>query len=449
MAHVYKIKYGHPAAGWSYIDLTDYYHGIVDYVPGTPVEGADDITESGVFRIANISISSMISAIEAIEDVFHQAKEYDDDPIGVFEVWLTLQVSGGDGSTWESQIFEGRVELPADTLGANWSNNFVEATIIWRRTAWWRCSYAIYTTNANQTIANVNAPHVFNNNDQVGANPNIHTNSMDIAVPLMGGDMRAPAMFRFNFTGGSAIDKVLILHNAKANPGNFPATFAYHFEGETGSGDTGDGTRSNSLYHTYVIPAGTSGSNIQWSTNPAAYGFWIRCLISAKFSGTVKVRPYLLINGVFYYGPTSIVSSGGSAFELSDLGMLKCPSIDPDMGGYNLFNSISYGINVVCAAGINFSLDYVEFPPVDSFAAITLDSGLNSGEYLYVNSLTGQAFGMYSNGLIKTMATMVGGIYLEPNMTQRLYFKFSSAKVDDLAIECYPTITCWQMRKTL
>jgi hypothetical protein len=456
MSHTFKLKYGSPAS-WSTIDLTDYGHGRVNYTPGTAAEGADDLTESAVWRIGGTSKTDLVAKIQAIENVFRRAAEYDRSKIGQDQVYLTAQLDGTI-EIWESPIYEGRVELPADALGLYWKNLVMPVTLIWRRAPWWEQYIAsdniagyIPIRNSNYTGV-INHVKISNNNDGSGSafNQNINTATVT-AVP---GDLPFVARVQFGlpFDTTAGIDKVVICQNAKAPNLAGHATF----EGETGVFDTTDATRSAGAYHSYTIAAGATGTLMEWthaSLRTIYDGTWLRCFLSAKVNGTVKITPYMLINGVKYFGTASVVTAAGANFGLYDLGLLNFPPIDTRIAAYTGYSSVYYGIWIVSAAGATVGVDYADFVPTDSCIIAKLDSPASATWVVEINSYYNLVVAVIGSSDISCMGAAQGRLTLTPGVTNYLYFKWTCSGIDNQTLFSsflpFVTLSGWARKRTL
>ncbi len=445
MAHALKIKYGSPAS-WAYIDLTDSNHGIVDYVPGTPGEGADEIVESGRFRVAGSSVADLITKIGEIEQVFYKAGQFGADGIGAWQVWVTIQPSEVS-ETWESQVFEGRLELTEDVLGVDWANRATEVVLIWRRCGWWERYAGCGPTNDNVFES---IPIVFNSNDGTGSYPLIHENWVDIPAAGVGCDLPAPATITLGPT--TAIDTVEMFLNAKTAP-----EAMYMAEGETGTGDTTDANRSKGKYKIYTTPAGgTTGVDVRLPAPTLGVilnGAWLRFSLSAKFSGTVYARPFIEIGGKKYYGSKSILTGAGADFYAYDLGMVRFPH----SGRFNSysafadgFNAPFVGINFIAASAVAVSVDYFLYIPIDGYAKAVLDT--TAAAYIIIDTRAGMALAnanLGSENKISSIGTLWGGIWLEPNTLQRISFKLTAGGLDVMATKASLQMSAWLRKRTL
>jgi hypothetical protein len=395
-------------------------------------------------------VADLEAKIGAIENVLRMAKAYDLDNIGAYQVRLTCQLSG-DAQTWESPIYEGRLELPSSTLGVDWANMLIDVTLIWRRAAWWEQVVDIPVANDNHaaTTAGLN---IYPWNDKTGVSPNKKENYLDIVAGDVQGDLPAPVIIELVQAAGGANspNDVAIYHNALAIPSTFPC----ELEGETGSGDTVDATRSGGKYHSYAIPAGTTGQDFgkDITATPILTGAWLRYLISAKFNGTITARPYISINSQKYYGPTSVlINSGGAYFNIYDLGMVRMPPITAIYGGPTGFYAIVWGMTILSATGITVSIDYLMATPIDSYAYIKGDSSLPYGANWVMNFHDGAAYGINTGNVVAVIGTVSGGINLLPNINQRLIFKMSSGRIDNFSSsDVYSVkVHAWLRKRTI
>lgn len=449
MAHTIKLKYGHPTAGWSYIDLTDSTHGILDYTPATAAEGAEDVVESGIFRIAGASVATWTAALEAIDDVFHRAAEYEREQTGAWQVRVTFQGSG-EANTWEAALYEGRVEMPSGILGADWANLDLEATITWRRAANWERMVTITGTNDNVTAG---VSRIFNNNDGTGTAPNKNLGHMLIAADQVPGSQPAPLGIRLAIETGT-VDKIYVIHNAKSSPATMVGSF---YEGETGTGDTTDATRHGGKYKNVTVPADTVGTTKSWGfdANTILTGVWLRAMLSCKFSGTVKFTPYLMLDTVKYYGASSIATGNGTDWQFLDLGMIKKPDFVTMIEEAPTWASSYVGVRMICAAGTTVSVDYALFEPTDNMAIIKIDQPGGTPVH-YINFHDGTVYTVQESSAghpqyLTGIGTIIGDIALEPNLAQSLTFKmvYGDSSVDTMTNKALVNFYAWLRRRSL
>jgi hypothetical protein len=452
MAHIIKLKYGSPSA-WSYINLTDAYHGNVDYFPGTPAQGAEDISESGRWRIKGTGVhpvTDMQARIAEIERVFYMAGDYDADHVGDYRAWVTVQLDG-TSEVWESEIFEGRVELTGNVLGVDWANRETDVVIVWRRAAWWEKLTRVPCSNSNGTGAVSDLAKVYNGGDSSGSAPTKRENWVDVAAADVAGDLAAPTVIYVKHLSppGPTIDNLMAFANAKAYvAGTFLA------EGETGTGDTVDAARSGGKYKDYVTPVG--GTTGVYFVRPASdldtvrRGAWLRFVLSAKFTGTVYATPYFTAGMQRYFGPKSVIVGTGTDFFLYDLGMVHFIDFSPNLDADIPLGVISVGVNFIAASAITVSVDYLTYTPVDSYLRGTLNYRVDTETIL--DSRYGQIAGSTSvigSSSPNSYGTLYGGISLLPGMAQRIFFKETLAGKDLLSTGFSIEIYAYLRKRTL
>ena len=221
-------------------------------------------------------------------------------------------------------------------------------------------------------------------------------------------------------------------------------------EGETGTSDTVDATRSGGKYHAYTVPAGTTGVDVVATSaalSAIKTGAWLRFILVAAPLGSVKASPFIRLTGITYYGPSSAFADDGSHWRAYDLGMVWMPpgsfNVDLDSG----FKDLQVGIHFVSTGGATANVDYFLCTPVDSFARAVIDYG---SVKTVLDCFTGQALGnnQTANDQIYAFGTLYGGIYLEPALAQRLLLKFYGT-TDDPSNYCTVYLNCWARKKTL
>jgi hypothetical protein len=450
MAHVIKLKYGSPAS-WAYIDLTDVNHGNVDYIPGTPGEGAEEITESGVWRIAGSSVADLLAKIAEIEQAFYKAGQYSLDEIGAYQVRITIQPDGV-AETWESQVFEGRLELSGNIMGVGWANRVAEVVLIWRRAGWWERYANLALTNSNGTSSPGTGLRVYNSGDSSGTAPTKRENWGYVTLTADQGDLPAAAVIKISAL--PSMDRYDVFSNSRSRP-----TDGNIFEGETGLGDTIDAARSAGKYHNYLTPVGGSagidviGSELGTGMHNLVDGAWIRVILSAKFAGTVYARPYIAIGSARYYGPKSALVGNAADFYLYDLGMIHIPAIDAN--GYAAefadgFTTFYFSINLIAATAITVAVDYFEYIPMDSYAKGAMD--IPTGGLVVIDSRSGSVLGNQGYGInhsLSSAGTLYGGLWLEPNATTKLTFKMTELGLDHMDHYAAIEVDAWLRKRTI
>lgn len=446
MAHVIKLIYGSPAS-WSYIDLTSSSYGNLDYYPGTPDPGADDIIESGTWRIAGSSIADLLGRIEQIDMLFHRARTYDIDQIGAYQVWLTIQPDGV-AETWQSQIFEGRLELTENILGFDWANKETEVILTWRRAPWWEKYTQLTISNSNGSGLSTT---IYNNGDGTGSAPTKKVNWIDIAATQVKVDLPSPTNLIFSGAGFAGCIGFIVVNNALTNP-----TGANLIEGETGTGDTTDAARSGGKYHIYTTPVGANGVDVSSFTNSLTGlkdGAWLRFLLSANFTGTIYATPFINLGTGRYYGTRNIIQNGGVNFYTYDLGLLRIPLADMTgvAGLASGLANMQVGVNLYAESAIAVSVDYFNYIPTDYFSQVEM-IGM-SLDIASINSHDRRALGNRDYPTVSavgSIGTMYGSIFLEPTKAQRLTFKLIDGLYGDVMTN-YATVEvyAWLRKRTL
>jgi hypothetical protein len=221
---------------------------------------------------------------------------------------------------------------------------------------------------------------------------------------------------------------------------------------------TADANRSVGRYRTYAVPSGSGGLSIDLDLSASnlheiTTGAWLRFILSASFTGSVKITPYIVISGVYYNGPSSMVTNSG-LWKALDLGMLLLPPgglyDEAIAGGYN---NIYIGVTVVSADGLNFSVDYLQYCPADSYSVSKID--INPLEPINIRTdchdgtvHVTDSFGAITG--ITSAGTLYGGIQLEPGLAQRLVFKFvENNSYDDMLANTLVRLFCWARKRTL
>lgn len=424
--HTFKLKYGY-ATSWTEITLMR-----SKYVPATPTEDeiqAGEMTESGEWRVSGTSESNLVANIRAIQDAFRMAKAYDDEQVGAYQVWLTFQEDGSE-EVWESQVFEGRLELKANALGTAWDGLVEYVTLIWRRMPWWERQIDVPITNENGSNL-TSGLKVYNCNDAGSVGSDKYVSYASIAVGVVAGDLPAPALITFAATATDQPDNILVCHNAKTDPTLLSAAELLK-EGETGTADTTDANRSGGKTHEYTIPSGSTGLSIEKSSGIFGLGTifngaWIRILVSAKFTGTIKITPYMQFNNVHYYGAASLVTGAATTWQLIDLGLIYIPPTK--LYASSSFYGFKLGLQLIETAGGTIDVDYIQTWPVDSFAQAVFDEVLVGTADLNAHEGAALCYASLTNSL-EMIGVLYGGIYLEPGIAQILLFKWTSDGVD-------------------
>ena len=448
MAHTIKLKFGSPSS-YSYIDLTDSSHGNIDYYPRTASADADDITESGAFRVAGSSVADLIAKINEIESVFYKARVYDLDQNHTFRAFLTMQPDGV-AETWESQIYDGRLELTDNVFGSDWANRHTDVVLIWRRAPYWERYVQIPISNSN---GSGNSTVVYNFGDAWGTAPSKQENWINIAADVVGGDLPAPTaiVYKFNYFD-TPFQQVIVNNNASIVTSGRDIV-----EGEMSLSTivTSSG-RSHGEYGNYDVPS-NDPNGIEVATNvylPIRNGGWLRYLLSASSNNAVRAKPFIRIGDVTYYGLTSVLHGPETDFVLYDLGLLHLP--DGDSTNYSTLtgdiDALVVGVNLFAlSTGYTVGVDYFQYLPSDYYAsgylyATGTDVAMMDTRNHKLIANTGS--GAYH--AVDSIGTMYGGIYLEPNKVQRLTFKFTDENSKDLKI--YHTtieVYAWLRKRTL
>lgn len=424
------------------VDLMDSNHGVMaeSYVPATGEAGARRVSESLVVRIKGSSVSDLQTKIREIESFFQRAREFRDGTGQGKRAILRYNVNGDT----ESTIYDGRVDLSGKLMSVDWANVETDVTLTWTRDAW----FAFYGGSLAQlTLANDNngvEEIVYNCNDQSGSSPTKKENWVKIAAADIAGDLPCGCRIALYPQGTAEIDDIFIFNYVDKGHDSLAKGFGLH-EGETGTSDTVDATRSGGKYHDYTIPSAPTALDINYDITadcPKYSGQMSRFLLAAKFTGTATFQPYVKIGGVgTYYGPKTVITGLGSSFEILDLGMLRIPPVDAVSNFAVDYSSVTAGFLTTQSGGGTLSMDCLQILPnmYAARATFPINATSTNSDILMVDSMAyadpagNKAYIWTLPGadlLVKSLGTLYGQILLYPGFDNYLMFRWRKDGVD-------------------
>jgi hypothetical protein len=442
MAHVFKIM----DLTTALVDFMDSTHGIVAYEPGYGY--GERITETATIRVSAASDSGLSDAIDTINNAFSLAEYRANN--GVHRpVYLYYSPSGAD--TGQSILYGGRITSVMETLGPKWAGLDFDVSIEFTRDNWWEDPTQFADCNMANKNGTVPTPSyyiaVYNNNDRGGSTASLtfHNNFLYTTGTIIG-DLPAPIDLEIVPRSGKKIAALYITQffedSSILNSSSYPASLGW-FEGEDAStaADSTGVAFSGSKYHAFAVSTGSVGTNIEWDVSTSFFSSaQNHILCGAKFTGTVRVKPYVNVNGTKSYGKMTILT-GTNAWNIYDVGLMRVPPAD--YIGANNYQSLKSGINVVCTAGTTFNLDWFQSVPVESmmYTHVTESFGLGSTDaavrrVLTIQTLYGKRVARVNlgQGTGKTYgkASVNGHIMFHPGKKNYLFFKWTDeAGVDN------------------
>jgi hypothetical protein len=131
-----------------------------------------------------------------------------------------------------------------------------------------------------------------------------------------------------------------------------------------------------------------------------------------------------------------------------DLNLQRIP-----FGTFQLFTTgyyaVEVGVNLIAATTVDVSVDYFYSLPIDSYAKGIMDIDDSNVVVMDTrNSVMVGDDGPHANK-IGALGTLYGGVWLEPNMAQRLTFKLTEGGVDVMANAALISVYAWLRKRTL
>ncbi len=449
-------------------DLTDSDHGIVDYTPATPGVDAQSVQETGVFRVYGSTIANFQAHIQELEEFFRLARAGTDGNYGVGRAKVRILQSGYTDS-YESEIFDGRVELPGGVLGAAWANRECDVTISWTRKPYWQAVTMASVALSNDNGSGASTIAVYNCNDRTGSSPAKICDWAVVAAAAVAGDLPAPCALVISPVLTESFQELFVTQLVEPLGVTMasPWTVGY-YEGETGTGDLSNTAYSGGKAHTYTVPATAAGLDLEWSETDAdmltQFQNFGRFMLRAEFEGlTYKFRPYIKISRRTFYGPSTIISGGTVAYPnglLMDLGFLRLPPMRKLTEVYNAINfgNVSVGVNISePVAGGTITVDYLQI--LGAQRAMRLALGINdlasaTQPMVFSNQYDDDQVcvmsGIGATAQAEAIGQAYGNMYLEPGKDQTLFFNWRKVSQQHIAKEYMNiSLSYWPRRFTL
>ena len=325
MAHALALNFGATT-----ISLSTSNNLLMDYVPRTP--GATDltVTESATVHITAASKTALQTALRAIEDFFVVCRRRQISGTGN-RGYVQYSVDG-DGTTWRSEVLDGRLVLDDDAM-RHWGNVGAEVLLTWTRRFFWEydlTAIGLKRTGVSKTTSGVT---VYNHHDST-----THETFVDLEGADIVGSLPSPLKISLKATAALGTYRFYLSANTFYTPASWQAVY----EGESQT--------STELTHpAATVNANSSGGYYQrcsWTTSVShtdnafiwaisatqlgyAAGGWFRVLmrlasdppancyvkVKVKFDSTTPLT-------TLWEGPEILLRSSQ---ELQDLGAVQLP----------------------------------------------------------------------------------------------------------------------------
>lgn len=433
MAHTLNL-----VVGSTTIALASGDYRIRDYTPRTPNVGDEEIIEQCEIEVTASSLANLQSDVQAIQKAFERAKLRQD---GVNWTQLFVQIQP-DGYTalYQSEIVEGRVILPNETLKGSWANYQLNITLMWRRKAFWEAVdwTLLPLTNPNGTDVTTGL-RVYNCSDLTGVSPNVNAFYTDIDGDDVVGDLPGPVKLRM--TVAQDTNGIYIHHYADENGVGFPIYRVDSNSWVVGA-DTPDAASSNGGYQAITLPATAA---VLRSTPWAAVffkGTYLQAV--ARFSAAPPAGTYLRLRVTQNSVPVITTPYMRLSTKLQQsLGVVRLPPYPP-LSSATSYTAALDGYN---AAGGTLQFDVLYMMGVDSYAEIGRDDALvvaATERFIEQWGLDRRSWKEDGAGGTQLRFCNIDngvGIFLKPGADQRLFFLMRNG--DASAISMNMTVECW------
>ena len=389
MAHALSLLYGATTIG-----LSTGNNLLLDYTPRTPRSGAVDVAESAEVHIAAASKTALQTAIRAVEDFFNLCQRRQ--AAGTGDRGYVQYSVDGDGTTWRSEILDGRLVLD-DNVMTHWGNVSAKVLLTWTRRFFWEDSQTPIGISNTGTAKTTNGVTVYNHNDSTS-----HENFVDITGTDIVGSLPAPIKFSMQALSAKSPNRYYLGGNTFYTPASFQAVY----EGEnqtsvelTHPAATVDANSSGGYYQrcSWTTSVSHTSNAFAWTISATqldyADGGWFRVLM--RLAADPPANCYVKLKVKFdatdplttlFEGPEILLRASN---ELQDLGSVQLPP------GYVTGSptALALVLSIRNAATNELDVDYIQLlgPEVHRFdqqgylldiGDLVVDDGPNEGVYI-------------------------------------------------------------------
>lgn len=254
--------------GTTTVALSDASAGLQDYAPAGALASDESISEEA--RVNFLSKATGQTRINQINTIFARARMRA--TTGVGPRCFVQFAYEGEGTTWRSEISDGKVDPGDETLGVDPAANNLFATVRWTRAPYWEGAVAQLPIS-NQSASNNTAGLTINNHSVAGSASAYFT----VAGANILGDVPAPVRVEMTNTTGAALGYLQY--------GLLNGTLAWNYNaclqaeactssfGSGGAGvNTASGTASAGNYLALTALANSAANNILWQVGNSILG---------------------------------------------------------------------------------------------------------------------------------------------------------------------------------
>ncbi|MBX3050802.1 MAG: hypothetical protein KF753_04970 [Caldilineaceae bacterium] len=386
MAHALSLVYGATT-----ISLSTGNNLLIDYTPRTPGSADLEVTESAEVHITAASKTALQTAIRAIEDYFILCQRRQATGTGD-KGYVRLAVDG-DGTTWRSEILDGRLVLDEEAL-PYWGNVSAKVLLTWTRRFFWEGdqeSIGLKRTGVSKTTSGVT---IYNHHDST-----THENLIDIEGADIEGSLPSPLKISLEATAALNTRRFYLSANTFHTPASWQAV--YEGEDSTGAGTpTVDANSSDGYYmaRTWTPSIAHTTNAFIWSISATQLGYaaggWFRVLM--RLASSAPSNCYVKLRVMFdattplttlWEGPEILLNTSR---QLQDLGSVQLPP------GYVTGSptALALVLSLRCAVTGQLDVDYLQLCGPDGvhrfnqqgyqleIGDLVVDDGPNEGVYI-------------------------------------------------------------------
>jgi hypothetical protein len=391
------------------------------YFPMPPT-GQDRVAET-IELVGSGTAAQIRAAVNSIERLIVKARLRQSLDVGT-KVYLEYKPVASD-TLYRSEVYDGRLTW-SDEPGArrlDWMGTQTLMALFVERAPWWEGPESELQISAAGQAAATGGRTL--TNDGI-------SNWLQVAAAQVLGTLPAPVRLRLvNATASAIFYRDLYLG---LNIYGAPTTFGHLLQGEGRDAGFGtvqaSGSASGGQYVRLTL-TNTGSYAVQWllpAAMMAAGGRWFRLvmrLASSPPAGGVVVRPSLWESSGtsrLWIGQETTLAAG---VELHDLGAIPVPpgAFDATAGRVLL----KFWCEMLSGTG-NLDIDYIALVPLDGFRHLHQIGGVvNAGDSIELDECEDRAYtleGGLKYGIVEKWGS---GIFLEPNVGQRLVLAEVSA----------------------
>ena len=397
----------------------------------------EEVTET-IEVVLEGTAANVLADERQIERWLEEARRFQEEGNGE-RVWLEMDVVGS-GDWQRSEVLGGMVTRGTSMrmlLGGQ-----IQIGVQVRRRNWWEAynETSVALSNGNGTNVTTGLA-VFNGSDGSGSAPAMRHNYAQIGAGVIGGTIPAPARLELTntYASSSGLEDIWVGHNFSSDPANL--AHVLEAEAATGGTTTASASSSGGYFKLVSVSEGSEQTLLSWALSTtllsAARGRYFGVMMRRALGLDTGAQYRLKLKdgaSVVWSGGLSLVENANRLINLLDVAQL--PPWLPGIGGVRGLTLELSGARIGTGS-LSVYVDFLMLMALDSHRQFKrIGAGLDQNRKLIDDPVDGVMTSDSSGGLLSGDFVATGpGIWLVPNVLQRVYFMMHGITVADGPID--------------